>query len=204
VLDSLLSSGNVSENFVLNVTAIVDGSIPKVTESTVSWTFSNSLFFAFTVATAIGYGNFVPVSVWGKFFTALYAFGGIYFYVYTIFKITERSIASVKWIVSRPTCSKSGNGDRYAVPRHTLLEWCCLVALCKSSDFVVVVFASRRLSFFTLLTFASLSLIVFLAVLALLLYQYEFLSSFYFAVITVSTTGLGDYTPVFNNADPLS
>lgn len=37
------------------------------------WDFHNSIFFAFTVATTIGYGNVAPQTVGGKMFTAVYA-----------------------------------------------------------------------------------------------------------------------------------
>ena len=37
------------------------------------WDFHNSIFFAFTVATTIGYGNVAPQTVSGKMFTAVYA-----------------------------------------------------------------------------------------------------------------------------------
>ena len=61
-------------------------------------------------------------------------------------------------------------------------------------------FARRR--FFILLTVGSLLTILGIAAISLLMFGFDFLSAFYFAVITVSTTGLGDYAPVFQAAWP--
>ena len=55
----LAASGNVSVAFLANISSLVNGEILRVDAVNLNWDFSGSLFFAFTITTAIGYGNYV-------------------------------------------------------------------------------------------------------------------------------------------------
>ena len=37
------------------------------------WSYLDSVYFAVSTATTLGYGDFVPITVWGKIFTIIFA-----------------------------------------------------------------------------------------------------------------------------------
>eukprot|EP00756_Hemistasia_phaeocysticola_P001070 Hpha_TRINITY_DN10778_c0_g1::TRINITY_DN10778_c0_g1_i1::g.43679::m.43679 len=69
----------------LNISGAVLQDLEKIGfckfEQTRHWDLTGSTFFAMTVVTTIGYGNATPDSVMGRFFTVLFALGGISFVV---------------------------------------------------------------------------------------------------------------------------
>ncbi len=62
------------------------------------WDYSSSMFFAFTVATSIGYGTFAPVTVAGRVFTIVYALLSIPLMLSAFTHLTQLLL---KWLASR-------------------------------------------------------------------------------------------------------
>lgn len=50
------------------------------------WSYLDSLYFSAVTATTVGYGDFVPVTVFGKMFAIFFAFAtiGLAFYFFTL------------------------------------------------------------------------------------------------------------------------
>ena len=69
--DELLSTlGYSADDLQQEVLAVEGGYLDQLNGD---WTFSGSTFFAFTIATSIGYGSFAPVTPGGRAFTIVYA-----------------------------------------------------------------------------------------------------------------------------------
>ena len=69
--EALLSAlGSDAAALQADVIAVESGTLHKLDAN---WDSSGSLFFAFTIATTLGYGTFAPVTPAGRLFTIMYA-----------------------------------------------------------------------------------------------------------------------------------
>nr|XP_003410946.1 potassium channel subfamily K member 1 [Loxodonta africana] len=133
-----------------------------------NWDFTSALFFASTVLSTTGYGHTVPLSDGGKAFCLLYSVIGIPFTLLFLTAVVQRITL---YVTHRPVFYFH---TRWGFSKHT----------------VSLVHA-------VLLGFVTMSLFFFIpaAVFSFLENNWNFLESFYFCFISLSTIGLGDYVP---------
>lgn len=62
------------------------------------WDYSSSVFFAFTIATTIGYGSFAPTTTGGLFFTCMYGFISIPFAGYILVNVATSVLRLLTYI----------------------------------------------------------------------------------------------------------
>lgn len=141
----------------------------QVTGNETNWYFGQSVFFVTTVVTTIGYGHITPVTQSGKIFTIILSLIGI--------PLTLSVFGAFV--------------DRLLVPTTRCLNWLSLKMghSCKR-------FSIRLLHLIVLLTFTS----VFFLVVPASFFNYMepewgLFESFYYCFLSLTTTGLGDFTP---------
>lgn len=133
-----------------------------------NWDFSSSLFFASTVLSTTGYGHTVPLSDGGKAFCIIYSLIGIPF---TLLFLTAAVQRIMVFSTRRPVeyiHSRWGLSKAVVGMVHAIL-----LALIVTALFFLI----------PALIFSSLE------------DEWNFLESFYFCFISLSTIGLGDYVP---------
>ncbi|TWW78754.1 potassium channel subfamily K member 1b [Takifugu rubripes] len=133
-----------------------------------NWDFTSSLFFASTVLSTTGYGHTAPLSDGGKAFCIIYSAIGIPF---TLLFLTAAVQRIMVFSTRRPIS-------------YVHRQW----GLSKA---VVGVAHAVVLSFLAICFFLLIPAAVFSA----LEDNWNFLDSFYFCFISLSTIGLGDYVP---------
>ncbi|XP_073436786.1 potassium channel subfamily K member 1 [Dendrobates tinctorius] len=133
-----------------------------------NWDFMSSLFFASTVLSTTGYGHTVPLSDGGKTFCILYSVVGIPFTLLLFTALVQRIII---YVTRRPVLYIHLH---WGLPKH-----------------IVAIVHAVLLGFFTVTCFFFIPAAVFSA----LEEDWNFLESFYFCFISLSTIGLGDYVP---------
>ncbi|XP_049872534.1 potassium channel subfamily K member 1-like isoform X1 [Pectinophora gossypiella] len=134
-----------------------------------NWSFGQSLFFSSTVVTTIGYGHVTPLSKPGKVFCMMYALLGIPLTLVLLSALVERLL----------------------LPATAMLR-----ALNAALGHLYRPFTIRLVH---LLIIVSVLIIFFLVVPAVLFSslepEWDFLDSFYYCFISLTTIGLGDYIP---------
>nr|XP_046258426.1 potassium channel subfamily K member 1b [Scatophagus argus] len=133
-----------------------------------NWDFTSALFFASTVLSTTGYGHTAPLSDGGKAFCIIYSVIGIPFTLLFLTAVVQRIMV---YSTRRPIM-------------YFHRQWGLskpLVAIVHS-----VLLAVLAISFFFLIP---------AAVFSGLEENWNFLESFYFCFISLSTIGLGDYVP---------
>ncbi|XP_048736882.2 potassium channel subfamily K member 1-like [Ostrea edulis] len=178
---------NLRSKFLTDNTCLTDDKLEKFIESIVSatnrgvsatknvtmsepnWTFGQSIFFAGTLLTTIGYGRVAPLSEAGKGFCLLYAMIGIPLTLIFFTAIVERMMIPTKMF---------------------------LYFLFRKLGHLYRVFHIQLLHFFILMVAA----IVFIFIVPASIYSalepnWDFLDSFYYCFISMTTIGLGDYIP---------
>ncbi|CAG4929842.1 potassium channel subfamily K member 1-like [Colias croceus] len=134
-----------------------------------NWTFGQSLFFASTVVTTIGYGHVTPLSKPGKMFCMAYALLGIPLTLVLLSALVERLL----------------------LPATSLLR-----ALNSSLGHLYRPFTIRLVH----LSIIVLMLVIFFLVIPAGVFsaiepEWDYLDSFYYCFISLTTIGLGDYIP---------
>ncbi|NXG44281.1 KCNKG protein, partial [Psilopogon haemacephalus] len=155
------------EQFMKNLTkAIQNGVYPVGNESQLedsNWDFSNSFFFAGTVVSTIGYGTLHPKTTGGQIFCVFFALFGIPLNIVFLHRVGK---------MLSLLCIKLGN---YLYEKGM---------------------RKKKIKFLTLLFFLSTGILVFLC-LPSLFFQitegWSYSEGIYFAFITLSTIGFGDY-----------
>lgn len=143
-----------------------------------NWNFGQSIFFAASVLTTIGYGNVTPLSDGGKLFCVGYGFIGVIFTA-IVFEATVLRLMKPTW--------------RFL----TLLSRCVSRLRCRprsgtpSSRFCIDLL---RLSILFLLLFL-VNFVVPSAIFDALEKDWTFSDAFYYCFISLTTIGLGDYVP---------
>ncbi|KAG9338365.1 hypothetical protein JZ751_025924 [Albula glossodonta] len=133
-----------------------------------NWDFTSALFFASTVLSTTGYGHTVPLSDGGKAFCIIYSVMGIPFTLLFLTAVVQRIMV---FSTRRPVA--------YVHQRWGL-----------SKPLVAAVHASL-LAFLICSCFFIIPAVAF----TILEDEWNFLESFYFCFISLSTIGLGDYVP---------
>ncbi|KAM3956442.1 potassium channel subfamily K member 1 [Aphomia sociella] len=134
-----------------------------------NWSFGQSLFFSSTVVTTIGYGHVTPLSKPGKLFCMVYALLGIPLTLVLLSALVERLL----------------------LPATAMLR-----ALNASLGHLYRPFTIRLVH----LTIIVTTLVIFFLVVPATVFanlepDWDFLDSFYYCFISLTTIGLGDYIP---------
>lgn len=143
--------------------------VGNVTSSNPNWSFGQSLFFAGTVITTIGYGRVTPLSEAGKGFCILYAIIGIPLTLIMFTAIVERLMIPTTWFLQFMFRKL---GHLYKVFHIQLIHL-----------FIVIAFV---LVFFYLIPAA-----IYVSIEP----HWNYLDAFYYCFISLTTVGLGDYIP---------
>ncbi|KAM8952945.1 potassium channel subfamily K member 1 [Pelodytes ibericus] len=133
-----------------------------------NWDFTSALFFVSTVLSTTGYGHTVPLSDGGKTFCIVYSFIGIPFTLLFLSAVVQRIII---YVTRRPVM-------------YIHLRW-------GYSKQAVAIIHAFCLGFIIVLCF----FIIPAAAFSVIEEDWNFLESFYFCFISLSTIGLGDYVP---------
>ncbi|NWU63615.1 KCNK1 protein, partial [Pterocles burchelli] len=133
-----------------------------------NWDFTSSLFFASTVLSTTGYGHTVPLSDGGKAFCIIYSVIGIPFTLLFLTAVVQRIIV---YVTRRPVL-------------YFHIRW-------GFSKQLVAIIHAILLGFVTVSCFFLIPAAIF----SVLEDDWNFLESFYFCFISLSTIGLGDYVP---------
>ncbi|KAL7987563.1 potassium channel subfamily K member 1 [Crotalus tigris] len=133
-----------------------------------NWDFTSALFFASTVLSTTGYGHTVPLSDGGKAFCIIYSVIGIPFTLLFLTAVVQRVIV---YVTRRPVL-------------YFHIHW-------GFSKQIVAIIHAVILGFMTVSCFFFIPAIIF----SVLEDDWNFLESFYFCFISLSTIGLGDYVP---------
>ncbi|XP_023945062.2 potassium channel subfamily K member 1 isoform X2 [Bicyclus anynana] len=134
-----------------------------------NWSFGQSLFFSSTVVTTIGYGHVTPLSKPGKLFCMVYALLGIPLTLVLLSALVERLLLPATALL------RSLNAALGHLYRPFTIR---LVHLMIIVTFLVV--------FFLLLPAAAFDALE---------PEWDYLDSFYYCFISLTTIGLGDYIP---------
>ncbi|KAF5301587.1 hypothetical protein FQR65_LT08892 [Abscondita terminalis] len=141
----------------------------KNASGTPNWSFGQSLFFSSTVITTIGYGHVTPLSRSGKVFCILYATVGIPLTLVLLSALVERLLIPVVCFLQ---FLNSRLGHLYQPFNIRIFHLLIMVAL--------------LLIFFMLIP---------AAIFAACEPDWDYLDSFYYCFISLTTIGLGDYIP---------
>ncbi|CAH0553386.1 unnamed protein product [Brassicogethes aeneus] len=134
-----------------------------------NWSFGQSLFFSTTVVTTIGYGHVTPLSRSGKVFCVLYAVVGIPLTLVLLSALVERLLVPTIWLLQ---WLNSRLGHLYQPFNIRLLHLFIIVSL-----------------------MVGLFLLIPATIFAAIEPEWDFLDSFYYCFISLTTIGLGDYIP---------
>ena len=160
----------------------LEGSRPVVKNK--NWTFIGSLYFVFTVSTTIGYGTFAPVTTLGRAFTVIACFVGIGSFI--------RILAQICPVYSHYFRKCSNLLLDYLIEHPQEGDW---LARLDENDRGVV----RALTTFVVNLTMGLALVLGFGALFEFLAAVEgdtwgFWECVYFAVVTLTTVGLGDHS----------
>ncbi|XP_072292823.1 potassium channel subfamily K member 1b [Eucyclogobius newberryi] len=133
-----------------------------------NWDFTSALFFASTVLSTTGYGHTAPLSDGGKAFCILYSVIGIPFTLLFLTAVVQRIMV---FSTRRPIAYFHTNWG-FSKPLVAIVHATVLAVLAVSCFFLVPA-----------------------AIFSALEENWNFLESFYFCFISLSTIGLGDYVP---------
>jgi hypothetical protein len=140
--------------------------------------------------TTIGYGNYVPVSVFGRGFTALYSVIGVLIYSYANFLLA---------VTLELKLHKLHQKHFPAPPKTTTLDDSCCQRFQRSAKHLLARAA---------LIFAEIGVVwLWLLAMAAAYSHFEgwsFYEAFYFSFVTVNTIGYGDFAPSKTRDHPLN
>lgn len=154
------------DDLVNEIEMAVDGGYLKADYD--RWNFAGSLLFTSTVITTIGYGHMTPITIWGRAFCIIYALFGIPIAGLMLKSIGEKVAEIIPEVISR-------------VEKRLLKKEEPSNIQIKTTMIVFIIMALLLLS------------------LAGFAHAYEgwtFFEGFYFAFITLSTIGFGDFVPL--------
>lgn len=141
------------------------------------WTFGQSVFFAGTVLSTIGYGNVSPMTQSGKLFCMLFAIIGIPITLVLLTSIIERLMSLTNSLF---------NYINYKLQPY-------LRALCTTNR--IDIGEMRVLFAFLCLLIVLIFFILIPAGIYSSIENWSYLNAFYYCFISLSTVGLGDYVP---------
>jgi len=159
------------ENFIVEIIAANDRGVSAVgnVSSEPNWSFGQSIFFAGTVLTTIGYGHVTPLSEGGKIFCIVYALLGIPLTLIMFTAVVER----VMILTSKLLKFLSDQlGHTYNAFNIRIIHLTILL-----SGLLVFIFLIPA------------------AIFTALEHDWNYLDAFYYCFISMTTIGLGDYIP---------
>ncbi|XP_045177470.2 potassium channel subfamily K member 1-like isoform X4 [Mercenaria mercenaria] len=168
------------EEFIVKIVRATNrgiSAVRNVTSSNPNWSFGQSLFFAGTVITTIGYGRVTPLSEAGKGFCVLYAIIGIPLTLIMFTAIVERLMIPTSWFLQFMFRKL---GHLYKVFHIQLLHLTVIITL-------VIVF------------FYLIPAAIYVSIEP----NWNYLDAFYYCFISLTTVGLGDYIPGDSPDQPL-
>ncbi|XP_064622316.1 uncharacterized protein LOC135484612 [Lineus longissimus] len=159
------------EAFIVEIVKASESGVSAIhnVSSEPNWSFGQSIFFAGTILTTIGYGHNTPLSEGGKVFCIIYALIGV--------PLTLILFAIVV--------------ERLMIPSTMIL-----IFLGKKMEHLYKAVYIRFLHLF--IVFAILLLFVFIipsVIFTTIEEEWNFLNSIYYCFISMTTIGLGDYIP---------
>ncbi|KAL1417267.1 hypothetical protein MTO96_027001 [Rhipicephalus appendiculatus] len=159
------------ESFIVEIVRAHENRVSPVKNVTSdpNWSFGHSFFFSSTIITTIGYGNITPLSTGGKIFCIVYGLIGIPLTLILLSAFVERLLIPVTYILQ---FLNSRLGHLYQAFNIRVLHL-FIVGL------LVVVF------FF----------LVPAAIFSSLEPEWDYVDSLYYCFISLTTIGLGDFTP---------
>ncbi|TGZ46598.1 hypothetical protein CRM22_011102 [Opisthorchis felineus] len=134
------------------------------------WKFAGAFYFATTVITTIGYGHSTPKTDWGKIFCMCYAVPGIPLCLVMFQSIGERMNTSMTWLL-----------------RQVKKQLSCKCRSVSQTNLMLV-------SFTTGTTVLAIGAVVFSCY-----EEWDYLDSFYYCFITLTTIGFGDFVALQRN-----
>ncbi|XP_028396082.1 potassium channel subfamily K member 1-like [Dendronephthya gigantea] len=160
------------EKYVLRVIKATKHGIEPIRNVTTfpNWNFASAFLYSGTLVTTIGYGDIAPLSDKGKIFTIVFALFGIPMTAILLTAIVERMLGSAEAL--------EGFMSRHYFTQPNLPK-----------SFIRAVNVS-------LIVIVIVTLIILLpALFFTLVEKWGYFESLYFCFITLTTIGLGDYTP---------
>eukprot|EP01104_Vermistella_antarctica_P002863 TRINITY_DN13064_c0_g1_i1.p1 TRINITY_DN13064_c0_g1~~TRINITY_DN13064_c0_g1_i1.p1 ORF type:complete len:445 (+),score=84.30 TRINITY_DN13064_c0_g1_i1:138-1472(+) len=169
----------------------------EVRSNSVPWTFGNAVYFCVIALTTIGYGDITPDGDVARLVFCLYAPIGLIIVAYTLSIFGESFVVRARWSSTSMASSlmklsrkrsnhyrvkdlspEAGSADNYPVDQ-----------LKKLLRFV--------LSHFRLVFSLVITIVLWFggAVYFMLIEDWDFVTAFYFCLITLTTIGFGDVTP---------
>ncbi|XP_065449893.1 potassium channel subfamily K member 16-like isoform X3 [Chrysemys picta bellii] len=190
------------EQFVKNLTdAVQRGVYPVGNESQTevsNWDFSNSFFFVGAVVSTIGYGTQCPKTVAGQIFCVFYASFGIPLTIVFLHRVSKMLSLLCerlgRWLYQKGM--KKVNLPPQACQNSTGVEWKDCTNKGSGVYTAHPARSSKKIKFLTLLFFLVMGILVFLCLPSLVFQVVEgwsYSEGVYFAFITLSTIGFGDY-----------
>ncbi|XP_061545882.1 potassium channel subfamily K member 1b [Phycodurus eques] len=143
-------------------------SILNNTDAKWNWDFTSALFFASTVLSTTGYGHTAPLSEGGKAFCIIYSVFGIPFTLLFLTAVVQRIMV----YSTRKPISYIHTRWGLSKPLVAIVHACLLALLAVSCFFLIPA-----------------------GIFSAIEDNWNFLESFYFCFISLSTVGLGDYVP---------
>ncbi|ELT90934.1 hypothetical protein CAPTEDRAFT_120045 [Capitella teleta] len=138
----------------------------------IQWKFSGAFYFATTVITTIGYGHSAPKTIGGKMFCMCYALAGIPLNLVMFQSIGERLNIFVTYLLRNiKKCFKFKDLE---------VSQTNLIVVCMVMSNIVVAGGAGAFSFYE---------------------EWNYIDSFYYCVITLTTIGFGDYVALQRNGD---
>lgn len=140
------------------------------------WTAIQALYFCIVSVTTVGYGDVVPKSDAGKLFTVFYVFVGVFIVCSFFYKGLENLLEKhekrfLQSLVSSDDMNTAIQQQQKAVSSHKNLLWTISITVIVVAVFLVVG-----------------------ALVLILMGEGSFIDGLYFASMTLTTVGYGDYT----------
>ncbi|XP_064484143.1 potassium channel subfamily K member 1-like isoform X2 [Ornithodoros turicata] len=164
-------SDEALENFIVEIVKAHENRVSPIKNVTndPNWSFGHSFFFSSTIITTIGYGNITPLSTGGKIFCIVYGLIGIPLTLILLSAFVERLLIPVTYLLQ---FLNSRLGHLYQAFNIRVLHLFIVGLL------VVVLFFLVPATIFSYLE-----------------PEWNYVDSLYYCFISLTTIGLGDYTP---------
>ncbi|XP_074813303.1 potassium channel, subfamily K, member 16-like [Natator depressus] len=190
------------EQFVKNLTdAVQRGIYPVGNESQTevsNWDLSNSFFFVGAVVSTIGYGTLCPKTSAGQIFCVFFASFGIPFNIVFLHRVSKMLSLLCerlgRWLYEKGM--KKVNLPPQACKNSIGMEWKDCTNQGSGEYTAHLALSSKKIKFLTLLFFLVMGILVFLCLPSFVFQVVEgwsYSEGVYFAFITLSTIGFGDY-----------
>ncbi|XP_046383960.1 TWiK family of potassium channels protein 7-like [Ischnura elegans] len=151
------------------------------------WDYLQSVFFASTVLTTIGYGNIAPVTFWGRAFCVIFALIGIPLTLTVIADLGRLFASTVAEVGARVRrCAAVLAGAREGLASPTSSPASAPARLLRRAARSVSALAAVA----CLMAYLAMGAAIFT-----LWEQWTFFEGFYFCFVTMTTIGFGDLVP---------